>query len=139
MKGDIIPDDDHIARFCRPSHISNGTIQATAFMVRKIEQCLSVNWLEFLNCSNRNDEITEVRKIYNKKLAVSANAQIAVLNVGTLRNSIETESLDNRVLEVLHNPSSNDESHSGIYNYKSDDELIAELMLETIEEAYPSR
>lgn len=139
MKGDIIPNEEHIARFCRPSHVSNGEVQATAFMVRQIEDSLSVNWLEFLNCSNRSEEIAEIRKIYSKKLKVGQNTKIAVLNVGEVCGKVLTESPDSRVLKVLHNPSGSDQSHSGIYNYGSDDELIAELILETVGNLYPGR
>ncbi len=50
-----------------------------------------------------------------------------------------TESPDGRNLEVLHDPLMNDPSHSGIYNLKQDDELIAELILETVRESYSAR
>jgi hypothetical protein len=49
------------------------------------------------------------------------------------------ESQDRRNLKVLHNPEVNDPSHSGIYNLKPDYELIAELILQTVLEAYPAR
>ncbi len=140
MKGDIIPNEEHIARFCRPSHVSNGKVQATAFMIRPIEDSLSVNWLEFLNCPSRSEEIAEIRKIYSKKnLNIGPNAKIAVLNVGEMCGKVLTESPDSRVLEVLHNPSGNDQSHSGIYNCRVDDELIAELIVEVVRNLYPGR
>ncbi len=146
MKGDKIPDQNHIARYCKPTQVSDGQIQATAFMLRKDEKSLSVNWLEFLNCSSRECEITEIRNIYSSKLSVGASAKIAVLNVGEVRKKVLTESPDRRNIEVLHdpitdehNPLHNDLSHSEIYNLKQDDELIAELILETVHEIYPAR
>ena len=48
MKGEKIPDENHIARFCRPMQVHEEQIQATAFMLREGEPYLSVNWLEFL-------------------------------------------------------------------------------------------
>lgn len=120
MKGDRIPDENHIARYCKPTHVSDGQIQATVFMLRAGEEYLSVNWLEFLNCSSRESEIAELRNIYSQKLTVGARARMAVLNVGEVREKVLTESPDRRNLEVLHdpildNPPLYDPSHSGIY------------------------
>ena len=139
MKGDKIPDSDNIARLCKPSQAPNGEIQATAFMLRKNDESLSVNWLEFLKLPNRKHEISKIQKIYSKKLSVSVNARIAILNVCEIREIVCKESPDNRNIEVLHDPIPKDQSHSGIYNLKHDDELIAELILEVIRENHPAR
>jgi len=146
MKGDQIPDPDHIARLCHAKHVPDGQIQATAFMLRSPnEPYLSVNWLEFLNCSSRDTEISEIRNVYSLKFnRIGAGAKIAVLNVGEVREKILTESPDRRKIEVLHNPDPiedgpSDPSHGGIYNLTQDYELIAELILETVHEAYPAR
>ena len=142
MKGDTIPDQHHIARYCKPTQVPNGKIQATAFMLRNVEGSLSVNWLEFLNCSSRESEIDALRSTYSRKLKVRAGAKISVLNVGEVREKVLTESPDRRNLKVLHDPQYievYDPSHSGIYNLKQADELIAELILETVRETYPAR
>lgn len=140
MKSDKIPEQDHIARYCKPTTVEDEQIQATAFMLREGEESLSVNWLEFLNCTSRESEIEEIRSIYSRKLKrVGANAKIAVLNVGEVREKVIKESQDRRNLEVLHNPENDDPSHSGIYNLKQDNELIAELILETVSENYSAR
>ena len=139
MKGDKIPDQNHIARYCKPTQVSDGQIQATAFMLRTGEESLSVNWLEFLNCSSRESEITEIRNLYSSKLSVGVRAKIAVLNVGEVRQKVLTESPDGRNLVVIHDPFIDDPSHSGIYNLKQDGELIAELILETVREAHSAR
>ncbi len=139
MKGDKIPEEDNIARYCRPMQVSDGQIQAAAFMLRPGEESLSVNWLEFLNRSGRDSEIAELRRIYAATLSVGARAKIAILNVGQVREKVLTESPDKRELEVLHDPLLDDPSHSGIYNLKQDDELIAELILEVVCEGYSAR
>jgi len=139
MKGEKIPNYNHIARFCRPMQVPDGQIQATAFMLRADEKSLSVNWLEFLNCSSRECEITKIRTIYSETFNIGARAKIAVLNVGEVCEKVLTDSPDGRNLEVLHDPLVNDQSHSGIYNLKQDDELIAELILETVREAHSAR
>ena len=65
MMGDQIPDPGHVARFCKPVTVHDGQIQSTAFMLRKGEEYLSVNWLEILNCQNRETEIAQIRTIYS--------------------------------------------------------------------------
>ena len=139
MKGDRIPDKDHIARFCKASAVDNGEIQASAFLVRKDEESLSVNWLEFLGCPSREEELNEIRKIFAKKLSITARARIAVLTVGNVCKKVLTESPDRRLIKALHDPALGDLSHSGIYNLKHNDEEIAELFLETINENYVAR
>jgi hypothetical protein len=139
MKGDTIPEQDHIARFCRPMQIEDGKIQATAFMLRASEESLSVNWLEFLGCPNRESELDELQNIYPKYLDVGRSAKIAVLNVGEVHEKVLTESPDGRNLEFLHDPIAIDPSHSGIYGFRQDDELIAELILQTVSHTYPAR
>ncbi|GMQ79905.1 MAG: hypothetical protein BMS9Abin03_356 [Thermodesulfobacteriota bacterium] len=142
MKGDRIPDPDHISRSCRPMQAPEGQIQATAFMLRLDEEYLSVNWLEYFDCSSRVQEINEIRNVYAEKLNVGKRAKIAILNVGEIREKVLTESPDKRNIEVLHSPIENDvhdPSHGGIYNLKQDDELIAELILETVHETHSAR
>ncbi len=143
MKGDTIPDNNHIARLCLPKHVESEQIHATAFHLRPGEDSLSVNWLEFLSCPSRESEIDGIRRTYMTKLDVKPRAKIAVLNVGEVRNKVITESEDSRNLKVLHDPiiepEINDPSHSGIYSLRQDDELIAELILETVRESYSAR
>ncbi len=140
MKGQKIPDEHHVARYCKPSQCQDGEIQATAFLLRMNEESLSVNWMEFLNCPNRESEIAQLRSIYSAKFThVSARAKIAVLNVGDVRKKVFAESQDRRDLKFLHDPEVDDPSHSMVYNLKPDFELIAELILQTAPENYPAR
>ena len=140
MKGDTIPDNDHIVRLCHNKYVADEQIQATAFQLRRNEDSLSVNWLECLNCSGRENEIAEMRKMYAETFSsVGTRAEIAVLNVGEVREKVRLGSPDRRNIDVLHDPMPEDPSHSGIYNLKPDNELIAELILETIRETYSAR
>lgn len=140
MKGDKIPDEDHISRLCFPKHVDKtyGEIQATAFMLREGEESLSVNWLEILKLQNRDCELSEIKSIYKSKFSVNPNAKIAILNIGEVCDIVNKESEDNRILEILHDPGKNDPSHSGIYNLNHDDQLIAELILKVVSEIHPA-
>ena len=140
MKGQAIPDSDHVGRYCKASTVENGEISAAAFMMRETEEYLSVNWLEELKSPSRASQIRDLQKLYTKKLKVGATARIAILNVGTLRTKVERESPDSRLLRVLHEPEEPDDlSHAGIYEIRYDDEIIAELIAQVILEKHPAR
>ena len=140
MKGDRIPDEDHISRLCFSKTIrEDGKIAASAFILREKDESLSVNWLEYLNCSSRESEIAKIRKVYSLKLNVKAKEKLAILNVGKMCSKVKNESPDKRSLYVLHKKGRNDPSHSGIYNMRPDNHLIAKLILETVLESYSAK
>ncbi len=140
MKGDPLPQQSHISRYCSALHCTeNGQVTGRAFQVRTTEEYLSVNWLEFLQLNDRKEEIKKIRKILASKLTLGAKAKIAVLNVGEIIDFIRSQSADGRNMSVLHEPEEDDPSHSGIYGYGYDDQLIAFLIAELIKEAYPAK
>jgi hypothetical protein len=140
MKGEVIPNSDHVAHYCGGSTIQeDGGISAAAFMLRQNEEYLSVNWLECLASAERSAQIRNLQGVYASKLRVGANARIAVLNVGILRAKVEQESPDQRILSVKHEPEDDDPSHSGIYGLPHDDEIVGELLAQAVLEKYPAR
>lgn len=141
MKGDRVPDQDHVARYCPPSRFTeDGRITGAAFQLRPGEKELSVNWLEFLSPAGRDVQIREIRKVLALKMSrVSTAAKIALLNVGQMCDHVCANSSDGRSLEVLHIPEQDDPSHSGIFNYREDDILIADLIAEIVQETHPAR
>ena len=140
MKGDPVPDQDHICRYCSATHCTeNGQVTGTAFQLSQADEYLSVNWMEFFHLADQQDKIREVRKVLSSKLTLGAKAKIAVLNVGETIKYILTQSLDGRNLNVLHDPEEDDPSHSGIYGFRYDDHLIADLIAEVVQEVYPAR
>jgi len=140
MKGDPIPDQDHISRYCSATRCTEkGQVTGVAFQLRPTDEHLSVNWLEFLQLANRQEEISEVRRILSSKLGLGAEAKIAVLNVGEILNYVRIQSPDRRNLSVLHDPKEDDPSHSGICGYQYEDHLIADLIAEIVQTTYPAR
>lgn len=128
-----IPDEDHVARYCKPSHAPNGEIEAGAFAPRESEDYLSTNWLEYFSHSGQEEQIDEVRKAFkNKGFQVKKKGLFAVLNVGATKLNIPK-------LAVVHKPNFNDPSHSGIYYDRDDVELNAELIRQTITDKYPAQ
>lgn len=146
MKGDIVPDIDHVAHLCKGSHIDpdTGEPTATAFMLRPGEESLSVNWVEFLALSNRDDEIKALRAVYGSKLIVGKTAKIAVFNVGKARDEVCKGTPSRLVIPILHDPDEEpgkweDPSHSGIYNLPRSDNTAAELLACIVHEVHPAQ
>lgn len=143
MKGDLIPDDDHVTRYVSGSKIApSGRITGAAFQLRTGEESLSVNWLEFLDLENRDSEIQQIRNVFvDKGRTLQAKAKFAVLNVGKTKTYVRQESQDNRLLSVQHDPEDLDLSHSGIFNIPEDDPSVGDIIAELIgvNAIYPAR
>jgi hypothetical protein len=138
MKGDMIPDPHHISRYCGGSTVQeDGRVGPSAFILRTQDEYLSVNWLENLDPEKRDKQLQELRSIFKNTLNVRATAKIAVLNVGRMRTHVRDLTEDKRDLQVKHEPIINDDdSHCGIYNLRDNNELIAELISQSIIEEY---
>lgn len=144
MKDDPIPPEHNISRYCGGgSLLSNGEVSGASFMLREDEPYLSVNWLEHLNLSDRSAEIAEIRRVLATKLTVGKTAKIAILKVGQVQGHVRRESPDQRALRILHRPDEPpelpDPSHSGIFDMKLDDKLIADLIAQTVTETHSAR
>ena len=142
VKGDVIPDTDDIARFCRPKQVEGDEVLAAAFLPRSGEDYLSVNWVEYLGLATEEAKVGALRALYRDKFEVGAAARIAILPVGSMRNSVREKSPDHRVLTASHEPlgaPTPDPSHSGVFNVRHDDELIAELICQSITQSFPAR
>jgi hypothetical protein len=141
MKGDPVPDRDHISRYCSATRCTEtGDVTGAAFMLRPNDRYLSVNWLEFLQLASREEEIREIRRVLSSQLTLGTYAKIAVLKVGDVRNRVLNESPDSRNLSVLHEPVDEDDpSHSGIYGMGVEDQLLADLIAEVILDTYPAQ
>ena len=137
MKGDPLPDRDHISRYCRFTTLVNDQPSGASFMLRPAEEFLSVNWLEFFGVEGRQEQMTQVRKDIRLKLA--PRAKFAVLDVGNVIEYVKENGPDNRILSVLHEPNEDDPSHSGIHGYGLEDDWIADLISEVVQETHPAK
>lgn len=139
MKDSPLPPEDHIARYCKYTTLSeDGKPSSSAFRLRKNkDQYLSVKWLEYIKQPNRISEINEVRRLFaGGNFKLGSTARIAVLNVGAVCTHVETQA--HFKIRVLHEPSSVDPSHSGIHDTIQDELMISELISEKILETYPA-
>lgn len=137
MSGDPLPPKDHVSRYCAfTTLLPDGRPSLTSFMVKKGQKILSVNWLEYFNLPDQEAQIAQVRQVIRMNLG--ATAKIAVLNVGETIKKVNTNS-DKRTLAILHEPTEEDLSHSGIHGYGHEDVLVAQLIAEVVRETYPAK
>ena len=80
MKGDQLPDDNHIVRYVKPSFLLNEKVTGDAFGLRNNETGLSVNWLEFIEAVDNHSRLNEIMRI--SRLTLRRNGRFARLNVG---------------------------------------------------------
>jgi hypothetical protein len=141
MNHRVVPDSDHVSRYCKPTSCTERQVPTSAaFQLRSTERFLSVNWLEFLGLQSRREEIAEIQRILESKFSRIATAgRIAILNVGQTRKHVTDNTLDRKMLTVLHEPQADDPSHSGIYGLEAGDLFVAELIAEVVVETYPAR
>ncbi|GJL78823.1 MAG: hypothetical protein NPINA01_18120 [Nitrospinaceae bacterium] len=149
MANNLVPDSDHISRFCRKRGIGEtGRITGVAFYLRENHDFvhgqyrLSVNWLEYLKLRNRDDEVNKIREVYKGKFPSSffrGEPKIAVINVGKMRKKVLRDTPDSRKIVVEHKPTTKDPSHSRVSgNLKLDDRLIFNFLADCIEQEYPA-
>ena len=88
MKGDQLPDDDHVVRYVKPSFLLNETVSGDAFELRINETGLSVNWLEIIDDVDDHARLNQIRCL--SRLKLNRNGRFARLNVGdTIRRVLE--------------------------------------------------
>lgn len=136
MRGDPLPDRDHISRYCKPKTAPDGQPTGASFMLGRNDDFLSVNWLEYFGDIGREAQLARIRR--HIPLTLAATGTLALLNVGKTVEYVHTNS-GIQTLAVLHEPTPEDASHSGIHGYKHEDDLVADLIAGTVQEIYPAR
>ena len=131
-----LPNDSHIVRYVRPSHVrEDGSIDGENFRLRPQETALSVNWLDYFQRRSKEEQLGEVRRII--RLSVRSNGRFAELNVGTMKTHI-AHMIDD--LRFIHSPREAtaryraDPSHSEIIGLPPGDSPHAALIGEMIAE-----
>ena len=139
MTGDILPDADHVSRYCKPSAVDRqGRPMAAAFLPRRDEEFLSVNWLEYCGLPDLEAAVGHVRtQFQGRGYGLRRNGRFAVLNAGTAKAAVSQQV--QRQLRIDHQPRVGDESHAGIHGYSCTDLAIAaELALVSHGTVYPA-
>jgi hypothetical protein len=130
MTTNNLPDADHVVRYARFIDIlDDGTLNCSAFQLRKTESGLSVNWLECFDDKTKSQQLDEVRRL--TRLTMKRSGRLAELNVGITRRNVD-QLLDE--LRFIHMPLEADEnfeadpSHSEILGLPPKDSPEADLI-----------
>jgi|GEM_PF-703311 len=151
MKGDPVPDEDHILRYVGGLHVDqdeDGTPVVTGggFIAKpKDVNKPSYNWLECLH-GNLEAQVQQVRDA--ARLSYRAKARLAKLNVGRVIQHVRENTDDDRAVTVIHDPleAENgyppDPSHALMTNVPGEDdpegERVGDLIAECVCETFPA-
>jgi len=109
-------------------------------MQRPADEYLSTNWLEYAGAQFRADQLAIIRQhLTNKGMKLTAHGRLAVLHLQTMVDYVRSNAPDARTLTAHHEPEDLDPSHSGIYGYSADDDLIADLIAQVVQEVHQAR
>jgi hypothetical protein len=102
---------------------------------------LSTSWLECTGASSRADQLTVIRQhLTNKGMNLPTNGFLAVLHLQTVIDYVRSSAPDAQTLAAHHEPIlPSDPSHSGIYGYTADDQLIADLIAQVVQEVHKAK
>lgn len=144
MTAGDLPDADHVVRYARfIDLLDDGTLNCSAFQLRKAESGLSVNWLECFGDKTKSQQLDEVRRLI--RLTMKRSGRLAELNVGQTRKKVD-RLLDE--LRFIHMPLDADEnfeadpSHSEIVGLPPKDspeaDMIGDLIATCVIEVHPA-
>jgi hypothetical protein len=141
MPGPEIPGTDHVCRLCGATKCDeSGRPVGDAFMLRPADAYLSTNWLECTGAATPADQIAIIRRhLTDKGMKLPTNACLAVLHLQTVIDHVRSWSTDARAITARHEPEPLDPSHSGLYGYTAEDQLIADLIAQVISEVHRAR
>ena len=110
-------------------------------MLKPDETYLSTNWMECTEATSRADQLTIIRQhLTNKDIKLTANGRLAVLHLQAVIDHVRLNAPDARTLVAHHEPIlPHDPSHSGIYGYTANDQLIADLIAQVVQEVHQAK
>ena len=128
MKGDLLPIEDHVSRYCSPTRVEDERPLASAFLIQPDRNYLSVNWLEYWHSGSIEEALARVRG--ETELEVKPEGRFAVLLVGAIVGAINR--VTGREAQVVHKPTTTVESHSGVFGYSPDEREVAAEIASTV-------
>ena len=140
-----LPDDNHVVRYARPTHLrkNDGKVTGAAFCLRADEIGLSVNWLECFCDHTKDEQLVEVRRLY--RLEMSRNGRLAELNVGKTKRYLQSELYELCFIKkpsVAEDDYEADPSHSEITGLPTGNspeaELIGDMIAQTVTDVHPA-
>lgn len=152
MRGDPVPDEDHILRYVAGRHVDrdedgNPIVTGGGFIARPRDNNMpSYNWLECLD-GTLEERVQQVRDV--ARINYGAKARLAKLNVGRVIQHVRENTDDNRAVTVIHDPleaengDPPDPSHALMTNVPDENdpegERVGDLIAECVCKTFPAR
>jgi len=96
----------------------------SAFMLRRGENHLAVNWLEHFDPDDPQQTVSQLgHELKRNRIRRRANSRHAVLNVGSVKMAAKRTT--GRSLHVVRLPRTENATHAGIFGYTEDDLMVA--------------
>ena len=128
MTNKIIPEDNHVLRYCTPLKTDNGMPIWKAFKPKETEKYLSVNWIEFYGHKNYLLAVDQIRKDFGKIYNLSKKGLFVMFHVSSTKKSIEQMG-SGHSLQFKKEPCPNNPSHAGIYGIKFNDKKLFGILV----------
>ena len=134
MNERAVPEDDHVARYCRPLAVRKGKVTSRAFLLRQEtekqpeEEYLSVNWLEYFGDRDKKIAMRHVRSAFEQNFHTSENGRYAILKVRRILD-LGIQLNPPRQMSVMHLPRPDNPCHSGILGYTASETSVAVKLL----------
>jgi len=131
----------HIFRYVGGGSIEGDFIDPAAFRRKvkdgKLEEGLSVNWVEYFEKATPKEAIAPLRETFvKKKFKIGATAKFALLNVGAAKTAAARYTSVSIVLDAQEN----DPSHSLIKDYdEAFNDQVAEELQKVIIDSFPAK
>jgi hypothetical protein len=130
----------HIFRYVGGASIDGDFIEPAAFRRKvkdsKLEEGLSVNWVEYFKKATPKEAIAPLREIFDKKFKIGATAKFALLNVGAAK----TAAARYTAVSIVLDEQDDDPSHSLIKDYdEAFNNQVAEELQKVIIDSFPAK
>lgn len=145
MIGMDLPDDNHVVRYVKPTHLrkKDGKATGAAFCLRADETGLSVNWLEYFHEYSKNEQLAEVRRL--SWLNMNKNGRLAELHIATTKLCVRTELEE---IGFIHSPRPEDDTHKADPSHceitglpldnSPESEMIGDMIAKSVQTTYPT-
>ena len=94
-----------------------------------------MNWLEYFEAATRAERVQLLRELLCRKLKLSQNGRLGVLQIGRVRDLAQDPATDS--VRVERHRSDDDQSHAGIHVASEHEVPAAAVLANLVEEVFP--
>ncbi len=136
MKGDSIPNSDHVLRHVNAKLIQGEDIDGGAFRLRKDETELSFNWMEYYRTLRIEEQIQSIRDTF--PLKVKKKDKFVKLNVGQAKSHVSGEHPQKKTIDFIEDGCVKVPSHSVMRGEPDIDAMMGDLLADCILDKFPA-